>query len=414
MMDLTILEEALGAWTRDTAVDVARYAGFALAVWFALYVALRGVVAGRRIRPEWPNLPQMALEFAISLRSVAIFSTVGLALFFLDRLGWLPGPALAAQWGPVWFWASLALMIVGHDACFYWTHRWMHHPNRFRAYHRRHHKSHNPSPFTAYSFDLREAGVLALFVTLWMAVVPTPWPVVGLFMLHQIVRNTLGHSGFELMPARKDGRPAFDWLTTTVHHDLHHAEAGWNYGLYFTWWDRWMGTEHPDYHQRFAAAVRKPLTAPAKARSAAATIATVVVGGLAATGLALLAPDGRADGAPPAAPHGLWASEGYAVVVRLEPCADPAQLCGRLVWAWDPDDVPPARIGGVMLEGFVLKDGVWTGGRLTDPSNGRVYRGGIEAVDDATLKLEGCFGPLCRREVWRRLESLPHVAGVED
>lgn len=30
------------------------------------------------------------------------------------------------------------------------------------------------------------------------------------------------------------------------HHDLHHAQAGWNYGLYFTWWDRLMGAEHPN------------------------------------------------------------------------------------------------------------------------------------------------------------------------
>jgi sterol desaturase/sphingolipid hydroxylase (fatty acid hydroxylase superfamily) len=69
------------------------------------------------------------------------------------------------------------------------------------------------------------------------------------------------------MPARADGRPLFDWLTTTTHHDLHHAQAGWNYGLYFTWWDRLMGTEHPEYHARFAAAVRKPLT-PYKERLA--------------------------------------------------------------------------------------------------------------------------------------------------
>jgi sterol desaturase/sphingolipid hydroxylase (fatty acid hydroxylase superfamily) len=46
-----------------------------------------------------------------------------------------------------------------------------------------------------------------------------------------------------------------------THHDLHHAQAGWNYGLYFTWWDRMMGAEHPQYEQRFAAAVRRPRAA---------------------------------------------------------------------------------------------------------------------------------------------------------
>ena len=51
----------------------------------------------------------------------------------------------------------------------------------------------------------------------------------------------------------------FDFLTTTTHPDLHHSSAGANYGLYFTWWDRLMGTEHPEYYARFAAATRKQL-----------------------------------------------------------------------------------------------------------------------------------------------------------
>jgi sterol desaturase/sphingolipid hydroxylase (fatty acid hydroxylase superfamily) len=75
-------------------------------------------------------------------------------------------------------------------------------------------------------------------------------------MVHQIARNTIGHSGYEVFPARRDGRPMFDFLTTTTHHDLHHATARSNYGLYFTWWDRWMGTEHADYYARFARAAR--------------------------------------------------------------------------------------------------------------------------------------------------------------
>jgi hypothetical protein len=78
----------------------------------------------------------------------------------------------------------------------------------------RHHRSNSPSPFTAYSFDLGEAAINALFVPLWMLLVPTQWPVAGLFMLHQIVRNTLGHSGYELFPATRDGRPLLPWLTT--------------------------------------------------------------------------------------------------------------------------------------------------------------------------------------------------------
>ncbi len=247
------------AWLSNLTVDIRRYVIFAVAVWLVLWVLLRPLIAGRKIREESPPGRQMLSEFAFSIRSIAVFSTIGIGITVLDRAGLYPFARAAQSWGPAWFAVSLIAMIVGQDAYIYWTHRIMHHPRLFRRFHRRHHRSHNPSPFTAYSFDLGEAVVMVAFVVAWPLIVPTPWPVISLFMLHQIFRNTLLHAGYELMPARADGRPMFDWLTTTVHHDLHHAQAGWNYAPWFTWWDRWMGTEHPDYHDRYAAAVRRPL-----------------------------------------------------------------------------------------------------------------------------------------------------------
>jgi Delta7-sterol 5-desaturase len=42
------------------------------------------------------------------------------------------------------------------------------------------------------------------------------------------------------------------WISTTTHHDLHHAGSfNHNFGFYFTWWDKMMGTEHPDYVATF-------------------------------------------------------------------------------------------------------------------------------------------------------------------
>jgi sterol desaturase/sphingolipid hydroxylase (fatty acid hydroxylase superfamily) len=244
-------------WFANMTTDLTRYAVFAIGVWLGLWVLLGDVLRGRKIRPDTPPARQLVGEFFFSLRSVAIFSTTALIPFVLERAGWLHGHEIGTSWGPLWFWISLALMIVAHDAYFYWVHRAIHDPRLFRRFHRRHHKSFNPSPFTAYSFDIGEAALMGTFVPIWVILVPTPWPAVGLFVLHQIVRNTLGHSGYEIMPARKDGRPLLDWLTTTTHHDLHHSQAGYNYGLYFTWWDRWMGTEHPDYYAHYALAVGK-------------------------------------------------------------------------------------------------------------------------------------------------------------
>ena len=237
--------------------DTGRYVVFTFAAWVLLSVVLKGVLKARKIRAESPSAVQMARDFTFSIRSISVFATVALGMDLLSEVGAYPLADVGSRMGAVWFWASLVLMIIGHDAYYYWTHRAMHRVSGMRRMHAFHHSSVNPSPFTAYSFDLREAAMMAGFVVIWPFVVPTAWPVIPLFMIHQIVRNTLAHCGYELMPAGPEGRPLLDWLTTTTHHDLHHARPGSNFGLYFTWWDRWMGTENPDYHAAFARATRR-------------------------------------------------------------------------------------------------------------------------------------------------------------
>lgn len=387
------LSEIARHWLGLVNTDLTRYAIFAVAVWLILWVVLARPLAGRKVRAERPPARQMIVEFLCSLRSIAIFSTMGLSLFLLDRAGLMWGPAVGASLGPVWFGVSLGLMIVAHDAYFYWAHRLMHRPAVFRTFHRRHHRSNNPSPFTAYSFDLAEAAVQGAFVPLWMILTPTPWGVPGLFVLHQILRNTLGHSGYELFPARRDGRPLFGFLTTTTHHDLHHAQAGWNYGLYFTWWDRWMGTEHPEYHAHFAKAAGK---APALKPVAAVIVA----------GLVLAGAPGPSQAQTPVV-SGDWATEGLGGVVRLGPCTgDGAKLCGKLLWVWDPARVRKGMVGAEIIKGFVWRDGAWRDGTVLNPEDGKIYRGSIR-IGGATARVAGCVGPLCKEQVWRPLAAIP-------
>lgn len=249
--------------------DLERYVIFAVAVWFILWVMLARFLWFRKIRDKWPPRAQLVSEFLHSVRSIAIFSLLSSVTWLLWEFRLLPWADFnATLTGPYWFWGSVAYTILIHDAYFYWVHRWMHEPKRFRLYHRRHHRSHNPSPFTAYSFDLREAGLMVLFVVGFEILIPNAHGSTTMFILIQLAKNTLAHSGFELMPARRDGKPLLDFMTTTVHHDLHHARAGYNFGLYFTWWDRWCGTEDPTYYAEFKRVVeqrkqREPETAEA-------------------------------------------------------------------------------------------------------------------------------------------------------
>lgn len=241
-------------WLTGFGADMVRYIIAAPLTWLVLCVICAPLLKSRKIRPDSPPAMQLVVEFLCSVRSVAVFSTVSLLSILLWKAGLLWGHALREHAGPVWIVGSFVITVVAHDAYFYWAHRIMHRPKLFRTFHRRHHRSHNPTPFTAYSFDLAEAAVMASFTVIWELIVPVSWVGFTAFLIHQIARNVIGHSGYELFPAGKGGRPMFDWMTTVTHHDLHHSQAGYNYGLYFTWWDRWMGTEHPQYYARFAAA----------------------------------------------------------------------------------------------------------------------------------------------------------------
>lgn len=229
------------------AIDLLRYLLGAGVVWLAVNVVFARRLAGRRILDGAPRPGQVRRELAWSMSTVVIFAANGLVLYLLAAGGHVRIYDDVERFGWPWWWASLALIVVAHDAWFYWTHRLLHARRWFRAVHGRHHASVHPTPWAAYSFHPFEAAIQAAFLPLYVALVPTHAGVIGLFLVHMILRNAIGHSSHEVFPWRRMPGSGLAWLTPVSHHHFHHAHNRGNYGLYFTWWDRWCGTEDPDY-----------------------------------------------------------------------------------------------------------------------------------------------------------------------
>lgn len=229
------------------AVDLLRYLLGAGLVWLVVQVLLARRLAGRRILDAAPRQGQVRREFVYSMSTVLVFAANGLVLYLLVETGRVRVYDDVARHGWAWWWASLALIVVAHDAWFYWTHRLLHQRRWFKVVHARHHASMHPTPWAAYSFHPVEALVQAVFLPVFVAVVPTHGGVIAVFLLHMILRNAMGHSSHELFPWRWRHWPVLAWLTPVSHHHFHHARNRGNYGLYFTWWDKWCGTEDPDY-----------------------------------------------------------------------------------------------------------------------------------------------------------------------
>ena len=74
---------------------------------------------------------------------------------------------------------------------------------------------------------------------------------VFVFFLMSIMYNVYGHLGYELYPKGFHRTRLGRWINTSVSHNQHHHYFNGNYGLYFLWWDRWMGTMRPDYDRAF-------------------------------------------------------------------------------------------------------------------------------------------------------------------
>ncbi|HKU95068.1 MAG TPA: sterol desaturase family protein, partial [Vineibacter sp.] len=217
----------------------------------ALRLAPAGWIAARRLQSRLASLADRRREIGYSMLTIVIFALNGYAVHLGARHGLFTiMPGLPAD-EVILAVATLVLMIVTHDTYFYWTHRAMHHPRLFRCFHRTHHRSHTPTPWAAYAFDWPEAVVQASFLPLFLLFVPVHGVVLFAFITHMILRNVMGHAGVELFPRGWAVSRWLGWITATVHHDLHHATARWNYGLYFRWWDRMMGTEHSDYIRAF-------------------------------------------------------------------------------------------------------------------------------------------------------------------
>ncbi len=229
----------------------------ALFMWGLLHVLLKRRLAHRLI-DQWPSRADIRRELSYSFLSMLVFAGLSMAVLAGVFSGHITIYSDPGQYGWWWLVISFPLLLVWQDVYFYTTHRLLHTRWLFKKVHSVHHRSRQPSPWAAYAFHPVEALINGLVTPLALCVLPVHGGVLFASILHQIIRNTHGHAAVEIMPAGFTHDVLGRFFTTTTHHHLHHETARGNYGLWFTWWDRWLGTERIDYHGRFDSATKPP------------------------------------------------------------------------------------------------------------------------------------------------------------
>lgn len=190
-------------------------------------------------------------EVKYSISSLLIFSILAFALSWLTRNGYTQVYKEVEEYGNTYWYLSIFLAIVIHDAHFYWTHRLLHTRWLMRKVHQTHHLSHDPTLWAAFAFHPIEAIInFSIFYVLAFAI-PLHQYIFFYFFFFNSANNIIAHCGFEIFPKNFTTHWLGKWITTSTHHNMHHKLGKGNYGLYFTWLDYVFNTNHPDYHQQY-------------------------------------------------------------------------------------------------------------------------------------------------------------------
>jgi len=360
------------------------------------------------IQKVFPKERQLWREFGYSMSTVVIFSIVGFMIYKAERAGITLIYYDVSDYGFFYLVVSFMLAIIFHDFYFYWTHRLMHHKRIFKYVHKVHHTSTNPSPWAAYSFHPFEAIVQAMVLPLMIFLFPLHTLTIFLFLAYMIVRNVIGHLGFEILPKGFTRNKWLNWNTAITHHNMHHERFNCNYGLYFSWWDRWMNTEDEKYHDVFNEVKSRPKMCELKTRRKGTVTLCIllevstIVSGQSVEGKWVTY--NEATGAPLSVVEitGTKNSiEGKVSKIFLEPFQGDDPVCTKCPAQWKDQKV----LNMNFLWDFARDGSEWTGGKILDPQSGEVYDSKLWLEDNSTLKVRGYGGVMdlfYRTQTWKR------------
>ena len=240
------------AFFRNLQLIGARYFFLALVAFVLFYVLFRNKWLYKKIQSHFPNNKDYVREIFYSILTMMVFS------FVSDLV--LTNPSIRphttfyiniAEFGWLYYFAAFPVMLFMHDTYFYFMHRLMHHKNLFNFVHLVHHKSTNPSPWAAYSFHPAEAFIEIGILFVFVFTIPVHKTHILIFFFFMILYNVYGHLGYELYPKGFNKTRIGKWINTSINHNQHHQHFKGNYGLYFLFWDRLLGTLREDYDTRF-------------------------------------------------------------------------------------------------------------------------------------------------------------------
>lgn len=210
----------------------------------------------RKINQHDYKSSQLRTEMKWSIISSVIFSITGAFTVLLWQKGFTKVYTNISDYGWWYLPVSLLIYMLIQETYYYWIHRWMHRPAVFRIIHKVHHDSKIASPFTAFSFHPIEALLQAIFIPILLLLIPIHLYVIIILLTIMSFSSVINHLDIEIYPAGSLNKFS-KWVIGATHHSQHHKRYKYNFGLYFTFWDRIKKTESPEFDSLFLSKTNK-------------------------------------------------------------------------------------------------------------------------------------------------------------
>jgi Delta7-sterol 5-desaturase len=197
--------------------------------------------------PSWVSIQQ---DIKLSVFSAGIFALAGGFILSAYNGGMTRLYSQCNLYGWWYLGISYVAVLMLQDTYFYFTHRLFHHPLLFRWLHQGHHRSHYPTPWTSFAFDPPEAIVQSLFLVGIIFIIPLHFITLIAVLTTMTIWAVLNHLGIDRLPLCFPHHWLGRWFIGPAHHSIHHLKYTVHYGLYFTFWDKLLGTQDPNYDQK--------------------------------------------------------------------------------------------------------------------------------------------------------------------
>ena len=197
-----------------------------------------------------PSLKQISSEMRNGLLVFFISACFYSLGFYLRRFGITKYYSDYHQYGLAWSVASFFIVWAIHETWFYWIHRLMHKPFLYYKIHYLHHESVEVNPLSGLSFHVLENLLVSIYIIPIAMVIPIYGPGMFIYFIINLIINLYEHCGYEFFP-NWYLKSIFRYLIPSTFHHQHHTPYLGNYGAHFRFWDKWMGTEFPDFEETF-------------------------------------------------------------------------------------------------------------------------------------------------------------------